>query len=612
MSALELIRLAVLAVYLAVFVIVARNTARRPTRASVNATLFFGAIAFALVAGRITQWLGPLPALTIVSSSLALGLPYLLLRLLADYAGVPAWIHRAALAGWLAAAVAIATGGTPLPTVLLLPVVAYFAALALYVAVRFIRASRSGHGVTRRRMSAVGAGIGFLGLAVVDSAVTAFTPPEVDVVIAGLTQVWALASGLCFFIGFTPPRVLRRAWQEPELRAFLRQAAQLPRLPDTESIVAELENGAARSLGARATIGLWDPDGRALVFGAPPDATLTRITGGRFLGWRVFESQRPAYFPDAAAAHPEHADAYRRAGIRTMLIAPITAGDRRLGVLEVYAAREPIFDDDDLALVQLLAEQAAVTLESRALIDEATRVRAQEEATRLKEDFLSAAAHDLKTPLTTLVGQAEYLERKARRDPGAPADAVGLARIVREAKRLSGLVVELLDANRLEQGQLNELEELDLAACAREAAEITDPERVVVQAGAPVVGLYDRQRIGQLFSNLAENALKYSEQGTPVRVLVREEGGQAQISVVDTGIGIPPSDVPYVFERFRRASNVDNRRFTGMGLGLFICKGIVEKHGGRIWVESELGVGTTFHVELPLGGPAPREGTRAV
>lgn len=600
MSALELLTLAVQAVYLGVFLRVAWNTARRPSRAGGNATLFFGALAFALIAGRVTALAGPIPALTAVSSVFVMALPYLLLRLLADYAGVPSWIDRLAVLGLALTAVAIIATSRPLPTVVTLPLVAYFAALALYVTVRFVRESRRGHGVTRRRMIAVGAGIGFLGLAVLDSAITAFTPPEVDAIIEGLTQLWALASGVSFFIGFAPPRILRRAWQEPELRGFLRRAAQLPRLPDTAAIVAELERGVACSLGARATIGLWDPDGQALLFRAPHPALPARVSEGRDLAWRVFESQRPAYHANAATAHPEGAAAYRSAGVRSALLAPITAGDRRLGVLEVFTSREPIFDEDDLALVELLADQAAVTLESRALIDEATGARAQEQATLLKEEFLSAAAHDLKTPLTTLVAQAQFLERKALRDPTAPMDLAGLGRIVREAKRLSALVLELLDVDRLEHGRLvGEREPMDLVESARELAESADPARVGVKASGPVVGRFDRQRIAQLFANLIENALKYSAPDTKVLVTVWEEGPAARIAVEDHGIGIPPDDVGVVFERFRRASNVDDRRFSGMGLGLYICKGIVEQHGGRIWVESELGRGSTFHVALP-------------
>jgi signal transduction histidine kinase len=426
---------------------------------------------------------------------------------------------------------------------------------------------------------------------------------ETRTLLTGAGQLFGLLSAIAYFVGFAPPRFLKRAWQEPELRAFLQRAASLPRVPDTRSIVAALERGAASTLGARATIGIYDPAANVLHFEDPHEVLPNEVGPSRFLVWRVFEEQSAAYYPQVARAHPELTDAYRRARVASALIAPISAGERRLGALEVYTDRPPVFSEDDLALVQLFADQAAVILESRALIDEAARVRAHEEATRLKEDFLSAAAHDLKTPLTTLVAQAQFLERQAQARPEAPADVGGIHRIVREARRLSALVVELLDASRLEQGRIvGEFEPVDLVEMARQVARRDSyrTHRIEVSADAPVVGTYDARRIEQVVENLVDNAVKYSAESSTVRVRVAHRDGQATVDVSDEGIGIPAEDLPHVFERFHRGSNVDDRRFAGMGLGLFICKGIVEQHGGRIWVESTAGAGSTFHVALPL------------
>ena len=325
---------------------------------------------------------------------------------------------------------------------------------------------------------------------------------------------------------------------------------------------------------------------------------------GQWVVQRAFDTQQPIFSENAQAENPAHAPAYDQYAAHAVLTAPITAGERRLGVLSVYAPHAPIFADSDLELVQLLADQAAVILESRALIDEAARVRAREEVTRIKDDFLSAAAHDLKTPLTTILAQAQLLERQARRRPDAPIDRQGLERIIREAKRLARLVRELLDASRVEQGRLLGVREpLDLVEVVREVCAGWTFERhhCSIEANGPVEGEFDRARMMQLLENLIENAVKYSPEGGTVRLHIWRENGQANLTVTDQGIGIASGDLPTLFERFQRGSNVDDRRFAGMGLGLFICRGIVEQHGGRIWASSPgVGHGSTFHVALPL------------
>ena len=607
MTALELVSLLTQVIFVLIFLLVVWRLLRRPTRTSADIALFFGAISVAIVESRIasTFLLQPVELITDIVALLIIAMPYLLLRLVDDFSDVPFVVKRLAEIGLFLSAVAfIATEGT-LPPPILLAVVLYFAALSLYCAVAFVRASRGSAGVTKRRLQAVALGTLLLGVAILVAGLAPLLPPSIAGLPGGLTQVLALASAIGYFVGFAPPQVLRRAWQEPELRAFLRRAASLPRLPDTTSIVRALQDGAGSTLGARATIGLFDPETNTLKFHDPHGVLPNEIGRSEYLAWRVFETRQAEYFSDAARAHPALASSYRAHGVRSLLIAPISAADQRLGVLEAYTDHEPVFSEDDLDVVRLLADQAAVILESRALIDEAARVRAHEEAARLKEDFISAAAHDLKTPLTTLVAQAQFLERRAETQPAAPADLPGLRRIVREAKRLSALVLELLDASRLEQGKLvGEREPVDLVELARDVArrDTYQGRRIKISAGGPVVGSYDPRRIGQVLENLVENAVKYSPDESEIQVDLAQRDGQAYVDVTDQGIGIPPGDLPQIFERFHRGSNVDDRRFAGMGLGLFICKGIVEQHGGRIWVESRVGTGTTFHVVLPIEG----------
>jgi signal transduction histidine kinase len=590
-----------------IFISVALRAVRQPTRAHTDMAFFFGALAFIILASRIAALVGTTtpPWLLALEVAILMAVPYALLRLVDDFTHVRAWIKRAAELGLAAGVVATVASIPTLPTPVTLYVVTYFFVVSIYCAVVFIRAARRARGVTRRRMEAISLGSILLGTDLLVAGLTPLAPADNRAILQGLGQLLGLTSAVSYYLGFAPPLILRRAWQEPELRSFLARAASLPRLPTTLDIVRELERGATNSTGTAARIGLWQDDSSTLRFWEDDDTTVDLEPGTHFAG-RAFELQRPIFSDNPIRDNPDGAAGYRSRNIGAVLATPITAGERRLGVLAFSAARAPIFAVSDMELAGLLADQAAVVLESRALIDHATRVRAREEATRLKEDFLSAAAHDLKTPLTTVVAQAEFLERRAVREPSAPADIAGIRRVVRESKRLAGLVADLLDATRLEQGGLlGEREPVDLATLAQEvcAHDTADQSICRVEANAPVVGAYDRRRVEQLLQNLIENAKKYSPDRTPIKIKVWQEDAEARVAVEDSGIGIPAADLPRIFERFSRASNVDDKRFHGMGLGLFICRGIVEEHGGRIWVESEVGKGSTFHVALPI---APR------
>ncbi len=607
MTAVDLIELASQVVFVLVFVLTLIHALRDREASRVDTALFFGALAFAILQGRLAALIGPLPPIVSALSTMAvMAMPFLLLRLLDDFAGVPRRVTGAALAGFGFTAALIVVMPPPLPTPTVLVLVAYFVIVAAYAALGFVRLARSTAGITRRRMEAVSIGSGLLVLLIFLAGVLRLVPVA-EGLTAGLTQALALASALAYYAGFATPNWLRRFWREPELRAYLERAAQLPRLPDTDSIVAEIERHVGASLGSRAAVGLWDPQAGVLRFRHLHDALPDVVGPSDFPSWRVFDSQLPTYFADAARANPDTADAYRASGIGSMLVAPITAGERRVGILAAYANRQPIFADEDLAYVQLLADQAAVVLESRALIDEATHVRAQEEATRMKEDFISAAAHDLRTPLTTLLGQAEILERKFRDDPDRKVEHAGVSRMLRTSTQLADLIQDLLEAARLEQGRVElHAESTDLARLAIEVAshQANPDDRITVEASEPVIADVDVTRIRQVLRNLFENALKYSPGGAPVSVRLWVEGHEGRIAVEDRGIGIPESDIPELFGRFRRASNVDDRTFAGMGLGLYICREVVGRHGGRIWAESTLGSGSTFHVAVPLSAGA--------
>lgn len=230
---------------------------------------------------------------------------------------------------------------------------------------------------------------------------------------------------------------------------------------------------------------------------------------------------------------------------------------------------------------------------------------------RQKDDFLAAASHDLRSPLAAIKARAQLLRRRASRldSPDAPFLVEGLTRIDQVVKQIAGLISELLDVAHLQMGKtlLLEAQPTDLVDLAREVASdlqpTSDRHQIRVESDEPEVrGEWDRHRLERVLVNLVSNAIKYSPSGGPITLKVapeRADGARwAVIQVTDRGIGIPPAELPRVFEPYFRGSNVAGS-IEGTGLGLSGVRQIVEQHGGRVTVDSQEGVGSTFSIRLP-------------
>jgi PAS domain S-box-containing protein len=232
-------------------------------------------------------------------------------------------------------------------------------------------------------------------------------------------------------------------------------------------------------------------------------------------------------------------------------------------------------------------------------------VTREREIQRLKNEILSMASHDLKTPATVIKVQAQRLKREFNHGRAEEEDVQeGLTMIADQADRLSRLLNLLLDLSRIESGRL----ELDvvptdlrgiLIATARALQTTSDIHEIEVDAPTRVVGPWDARRVEEVAQNLVSNAIKYSPEGGRISVRLWADDREAVVTVRDPGIGLAPDEAPRVFERFFRGRGI--RRFEGVGLGLYICQAIVAAHGGRIWAESSgEGQGSTFGFALPL------------
>lgn len=300
----------------------------------------------------------------------------------------------------------------------------------------------------------------------------------------------------------------------------------------------------------------------------------------------------------------DHLELLRSLGFKSYMGVPLVARGRVLGTIVLVAA-ETIrhYNESDLAFATELGRRAGIAVDNARLFADA------QAAIQKRDDFVSVASHELRTPLTSLVLTVSALESAVNAEGAlhwSKDRLVGrVAAALRQVTRLTRLVDQLLDTSRIAAGSLTlDLAKVDVVALVREvvlrfrddaASSRTD---LVLDAPAVLEGKWDRERLDQVITNLVSNALKYGG-GNPVHVRVSTTGDVAVIEVRDRGQGIAPDDQRRVFDRFERAAT---RSQTGMGLGLWIAKQIVEAHGGTISLTSEVGVGSTFRVELPLSG----------
>lgn len=295
---------------------------------------------------------------------------------------------------------------------------------------------------------------------------------------------------------------------------------------------------------------------------------------------------------DELTLDERHREHVRELGARSVLIVPFLAGKQPFGALSVWSSSARRFDGEDRKLVEDVARRAAMAIHNARLHEAATQ------AVHLRDQILALVSHDLRSPLEVIRMGSDALADSAV--AGSPAAKEIVDRIRRNTERMARMIDDLLDMSSLQVGRLAvRSEPLDLGPVLgeaieshREGAREKDLDLRTEIGPMPAV-LADRDRVMQLVSNLLGNAVKFCERGD--RIVLRAEARERDVlvSVRDTGPGIAPEDREHVFDLYWKG------RRGGTGLGLFIARGIVEAHGGRIWVESELGEGSTFSFTLP-------------
>ena len=319
---------------------------------------------------------------------------------------------------------------------------------------------------------------------------------------------------------------------------------------------------------------------------------------------------------------------------QSLIYLPLVAKGQVLGIITIQSLEKNAYTEHHLNVLQSLASYTAIALDNahayrqlnehereiHRLFEEAERARGvAEEADAAKSSFLSTVSHELRTPLTSVLGFAKIIKKRLedRIFPLVPKDDRKVAQtiqqiednlkvVVSEGERLTKLIDDVLDLAKIEAGKLEwHMESVDVGEIIGRATAATSSllepkglhlERRVAADLPAVTG--DPDRLIQVVINLVSNAVKFTDAGT-ITCRAERRGGEIVVGVSDTGVGISPADQPKVFERFKQVGDTLTDKPKGTGLGLPICKEIVEHHGGRIWVESEIGRGSTFSFSLP-------------
>ncbi len=291
---------------------------------------------------------------------------------------------------------------------------------------------------------------------------------------------------------------------------------------------------------------------------------------------------------------------------QSSLVVPMRTMGHIVGTIEVQAYENHAYREEHITAMRMAANLAAVAIENMRLLRHESRARrAAEESNRLKDEFLATLSHELRTPLTAILGWANML-RSGRLDDETFRTAIEI--IERNARTQQHIVDDILDVSRVITGKLRfDPEPTDLRAIVAAAVDAVRPAAAAKNIRLltdfdprcrSVTG--DPSRLQQIVWNLLSNAVKFTPIGGEVRARVEQAEGRARLTVTDTGLGIKPDFLPFVFDRFRQGDQSTTRAFGGLGLGLAIVRHLVELHGGTVSAESEgEGKGSTFTVELP-------------
>jgi signal transduction histidine kinase len=595
-------------------------------RARIDIALMFGALAaIVLLQGLSTVLRQQAPWLVQLGAILLLAQPYLLLRLVQHFRHVVRTVQWIAGGGMLASWIVLIVFSAPLPPSLTLLIIAYFVYVEGYTAVAFVGGAIRTGGVTRQRLLLAATGSSLLALVILLAGISQVLPID-TMITAPLSQFFGLLCIVSYYLGFAPPRWLRRVWELSEVERYLRTTMGYAARERVTTTLNQLCLTSMRSTGGlAAAVALWDKSSEQLVLRASSHSSMLvgRLMAHDGAIGRAWHARLPTMAHTAAEFGTDVAPLAAAAGAGALLVVPIGTAAYTWGLLIVFLTRVPLFARDDLNLLALLAAQSAIALDCASLLEEQQELvvqlrqrttqltasnQALELASQTKDRFLATMSHELRTPLNAIIGFTGTLLMKLP-GPLTTGQEKQLQTIQTSSRHLLSLINDLLDLVKIESGKVElNLEPVvcqsvveEIASSLRPLAERKGVQFTVVTPAEPIVVQSDRRALSQILLNLTGNAIKFTEQGEVCIVLAcaQADGRRlTEITVTDTGIGIRAEDQARLFQAFEQGAASGARRQEGTGLGLHLSQKLAQLLGGRIAFESEDGKGSSFTLML--------------
>ena len=380
---------------------------------------------------------------------------------------------------------------------------------------------------------------------------------------------------------------------QPVLDAVAESAARLCEAPDVSIFVQEADH---LRVAAR--------------HGSIPSDTALPLNRESAVGWAVLAGQT-VHVADLQAERdrfPVSVQNARRLGFRTALNVPLIREGVAIGAISLRRAEAHLFAEQQVALLETFADQAVIAIENVRLFKELEAAnRELGTASRHKSEFLANMSHELRTPLNAVIGFSEVLIQRMFGELNAKQDEY-LKDIYASGQHLLSLINDILDLSKIEAGRMELAPAPFHLPSALENAVALVRERAARHGIALQLDIdttlgqivADERKVKQVLLNLLSNAVKFTPEEGRISLKASRTDGAVEIAVADTGIGIAPEDQAAIFEEFRQVGSDETRKQEGTGLGLTLAKKFVELHGGRIWVESERGEGSTFTFTLPV------------